>query len=799
MKIKHLVLVVFLISNINTLSAQECDGNGNGITTNPQNPINPLHPLYENIFDWTQNPFDCFYFNQYNTVPNPYVTGQGGVYSLYPHDDYKPEDGWELVYADLGLDRYGNESDYKSGNLVFVLYNKYRSILRVFTRIVQISGTDIIEIELEIKNGSSYNTGILASLDNVRKPLIKFNPNNIASNTQQFINLNPAQGFTHWYYADFPINYDPCTCTPIDPNSEPPELRLSFRLVDITDIELVGKSTGNATMVEKTSTSQQSNWNRFFGANKKLQNSIEAGSKAFKTYQAFANEVVESADDISNGNAAKSNDIKSGFTNIASFLTNNVPLLSNVPYVAEALAILGSFTGGGKPNSPQEVRFPPLSIELEHLFTGTLTSNHTYGISDFYIPGSVISNPPISTGSNYNHKYPIYNEVLGLYTLLEKPKIDIYYGETFSRYDDDNQLPDPGKEARILFNIQEESVKLALNPASNLILKEAFIQVSALGNFYSIVDPTSTNVTNNTGISMTKIWTSKLIPISCISDQPIYFDYATNDFAPDISDVTTSIILFLEDPNGNKYVHKSTWETEWTPTPYPYQRDINIVNTTTNTIFIHIYNNWFNKPTFINKDYSFYLLEDHKNLSGSITQSKRAKETILIENATIYNELEITAGQRIDIKPNTTILPQTDIYIYTPMTECKDNEIPLASWEDILDACNSPEYISSKIHKRLKDDEYEYSLAELNMVKVSVFPNPVSDYVSLDFENIPRNYSSKIFITDMNGRLLLSENIENNRGFNNHSISVGNLSAGIYILHIPKLDGTVQTEKLIIQ
>ena len=88
---------------------QEC--NKNNIFTNPEYPENPIHTEYENVFDWTESYYHSFFLNNYTNIPNPYITGQGGVSQLYLQDDYKPEDGWELIRYNKGYLNFWEDDD----------------------------------------------------------------------------------------------------------------------------------------------------------------------------------------------------------------------------------------------------------------------------------------------------------------------------------------------------------------------------------------------------------------------------------------------------------------------------------------------------------------------------------------------------------------------------------------------------------------------------------------------------------------------------------------------------------------
>lgn len=276
---KHILFILCISGLNNPIVSQEIPCQEKGITTNPDYPVNEHHPNYSNTFDWRTNFFNGYYFNSMNpNIPNPYITNQGGVQSLYGTDDYKTEDGWELLYVDLGLDKFGEIAPYRSGNLVIVLYNKFRSIVRVFVAITQISPSNLLEIKFQISEESPYYTAIFSPADKVMKPLKLFNRYNSYSNSQNFINLHPIHGFTHWYYADFYVGYDPCSCMPVNGLQIPSILKLKFELIETATINLSGVSVGNITMLNKhlNSSSGTANWGKFFGNVKRLQSGLEA-------------------------------------------------------------------------------------------------------------------------------------------------------------------------------------------------------------------------------------------------------------------------------------------------------------------------------------------------------------------------------------------------------------------------------------------------------------------------------------------------------------------------------------------
>lgn len=241
---KRIFILLLIVGFTASLLAQEHPCPPNGIITNPDNSVNNLHPDYRNVFfDWTKEVYDVD-FGLINEQGNPYSSNNAGVYHLYNTGDYQPADGWELLYVDFGLDKLGEPlpSGSKSGHLIFILYNKYRSIVRIFVAIDEKDQNNLCEIELSME-GSQYTTAVLGSVDKVQQPLKSFDPLNVASNTQKY--TTSTDNNVPWHYADFPVNYDPCTCEA--PPSFPAAnslMHFKVHLIEKAKIELNGFSSG---------------------------------------------------------------------------------------------------------------------------------------------------------------------------------------------------------------------------------------------------------------------------------------------------------------------------------------------------------------------------------------------------------------------------------------------------------------------------------------------------------------------------------------------------------------------------
>lgn len=434
MKKLHTLLLFYALAL--PLAGQDEPCTPTGVTTNPDEPINDLHPFYRNeYFDWRLSEYDAQLDENelIRRMTNPNEYPGGGVYHLADAGDYLPEDGWELLSVDLGLDRNGNWNPQGAGGEIYIiLYNKYRSLIRVFVAIAEVPENNLVEIILRMNGG--YNTALFASIDKVQQPLKHFDPRIVASNTQKF--YNSAEGPPNWFYADFPVNYDPCTCVPVEDQTS--EILLDVNLLRKGQIRLEGSSGGTIKIDKQSSTSSSNDyWKDFYGTVKNVSGTIKAGRKGYKDFDVFKKDVKGTADSTS-ASSSKKTDMKSGMDNLGSFLTDNIPGLKFVPYASEALAIIDFFVGGGKKEGPTKVIFPPMSIQLEHSFSGSLSFASPYFLRGIYTPGSIFT-PQNNTANgdpkpNGDEKYPIYNEILGAYTLLEKPKVEIYGGFVTRQY-----------------------------------------------------------------------------------------------------------------------------------------------------------------------------------------------------------------------------------------------------------------------------------------------------------------------------------------------------------------------------
>ncbi|MEL6133296.1 MAG: hypothetical protein AAFR59_08040, partial [Bacteroidota bacterium] len=227
-------LIAFLMALLKV--SGQCNDNTQ-ITTDPADPSNTENPAKENtFFDWQQPNFSLYQtidnISTTATIPSPYnQTGNAEVAHLYLSDDYKPEDGWELLARNLGYKDDGTTVSDLS-NPYIILYNRYQGLMRCFISIGQ-READYKGIVFELffnEAVTTRSTALLQSMSPIIEPTKTLNPIiTRAAAVSEFI-----QEPRKWMMAEFELAYDPCTCTSWS------VLELDVRLADTVDIVMSG-------------------------------------------------------------------------------------------------------------------------------------------------------------------------------------------------------------------------------------------------------------------------------------------------------------------------------------------------------------------------------------------------------------------------------------------------------------------------------------------------------------------------------------------------------------------------------
>lgn len=454
------------------------------INTDVPYKINTERPALTNNWDWTATDFaNSMTSSQFNqaTVKNPYYELNGinrdaiwGKYfpqtswaSLKPDSfpNLNPRRGWQLISYNFGKDYLGNT--YTSTNDLkdphFMIYNKYTGQLRLLFTVENNGGTfNSVNIYLGFPQTGNNTNGVggnpsgnilgsglfsmykdpIQTLDEVSNPWV--------------VSPAPANGGTQWSVADYTLQYDPCVC---NNNSE---LKFIFQNFATQSIELSGRGQGiispfnrdgsNPALFGKEYMNQVSTGFRSNG--NFMMNSADALAKTLyvppmpwfeKLIKNGLNKAFNAA--ITGGLGFAGSYLSSAMSSeITPWINQSVKNNKDFAWAIKQLGMKGDTTGGITQYKDDAV------AKALAGFLGTATSGFSMQLFDTKEPGPTnyffhefeikmvgtasgeydaqrdkiyLQNPGSLNSKSINPTklYPLYNEPLGLFAMLRKPKM----------------------------------------------------------------------------------------------------------------------------------------------------------------------------------------------------------------------------------------------------------------------------------------------------------------------------------------------------------------------------------------
>lgn len=387
--------------------------NINGISTNPANPINTQLPSKLNsFFDWQlerwqvkplSNQGNC---TRQDSLTSPFFRLDNAE-ELRVSKDMKWDDGWELIIRRVGLTDQNQPLPDNDPDVTVVLYNKYTGILRIMLQTCRGADYNAAQILLQFDGTSSMKTDLL-----------EFSRGNIYALDKKFTSAIGSAGYDYsnnnskWFYADFPMMFDPCT--PLYQS----KLNIVSKLITTSQIALIGKISGDIYTKDVAGKASVEKPGSFSWLNK----TFLAASKFAQAFPSdTAQMVAEWLQYVSNQQNNNTNNI-SAVQQLAASI-NTIPFLkqglSSVPWLKGALAAFDVLISGGKkadPSGPQTVKVMPLVVNLTANLQGTISTDAKYHDVIFTNPGS--KDAHLDPGG-----YPYYNEVLGVFNLIKTPEV----------------------------------------------------------------------------------------------------------------------------------------------------------------------------------------------------------------------------------------------------------------------------------------------------------------------------------------------------------------------------------------
>jgi hypothetical protein len=305
--------------------------------------------------------------------PMPWQSQSGSYIDASIINDYKPTDGWDLVYNTFNTTVFPFANTEPAGGLYFALYNRYRGLLRFYLYIPP----SLFGNSSDIEHGLSLYTanGSTSSMLNFEGSDIVNAGTNITAFTKTN-NTGVAVG-GGWYAMQYEIAYDPNFSTTTYPN-----LGFSWnsRTVNISQINLDGTQAGTIS----GNITQQSGGFDWTG------NLFNAGLAAVEVY----------------GTAGVS-------TTFGNTLGGKLITASASGFQGTVSSLFSGIFGGNS-NNPEEV---DLKMNTNLSLNGTLTGSQPLFPNTLVVPGQTVSNtvgaPP-----------PLINDPLGVFNLTGTPTID---------------------------------------------------------------------------------------------------------------------------------------------------------------------------------------------------------------------------------------------------------------------------------------------------------------------------------------------------------------------------------------
>ncbi len=482
------------------ISYSQCD---NQVNTNPNNATNLALPdvsgqvnspdsRYLNGFNWWADGFYPLTNMQYNPT-QPYVdisNVQDPNSVPYYHyliealgaEEMNPQNGWELLMVNLG--RYpDNITPAPTTTLREIpyigLYNKYTGILRMFVQYGYNAPPNLAVDGLKIN--IFYSTGSNATN---KSTILRLG--NGKDNTLDQVNPNPfltaicppnGSAVSQWMSADFQLTYDPCVCV------FPTMLSVQFRFFSETDFKLTGR--GISVEDDLIQNDQIANLDFLSGVSADNKNGYIIYEKMASLAQDYIDDMEAYQQELAAGGKYNEQVEKKllavkifkqvvnvgliaatgspGFAQFALawpalvFTTtddNNQIIVDDektLAFYGKIEEILGEYANTfiseslKKKDNPTEPVMPTVTLS-EMQFSGVLNNESFAPLVLMSTPGSFKNNPTQIDvpSSNQPQAYPVYNQPVGVFSLLETPKMSQSKSSRVSTYDcQDVYTPNP--------------------------------------------------------------------------------------------------------------------------------------------------------------------------------------------------------------------------------------------------------------------------------------------------------------------------------------------------------------------
>jgi hypothetical protein len=360
-------------------------------------------------WDWTVNTTYPLYVSSLAAPVNvllPYYAATGpaaGDLNISGDRDILPSQGWVLVVRDFGSSTSPTPLPY------FMLYNKYRGILRLFYWSTLPSSFDHAAASLHFQQTTAAKTAALMTLsDSSQLTVDGYNP----SRAEIVIGKIAWQ---QWSYLDFDLaGYDPNLASKTDPT-------LVFDLTGVNTTSLVASGTIDLNQVLEVNQPNSSNG---------FQNIVNGVVTAFTKPAARYKQIADAQEVYKK---LGQDHLSTWWGQYLSQIGTTLSGASWLRALGPVVGVLESIFGGGS-SSPSQPK--PLIFNGQVTLNGTLTSQSVLYSIILRVPGAIHADP---TNDAISNVLPLYDHPLGVFNLLSVPTVDTYIqdgiGYCYNGYD----------------------------------------------------------------------------------------------------------------------------------------------------------------------------------------------------------------------------------------------------------------------------------------------------------------------------------------------------------------------------
>ena len=794
---RYFIVFAFLLGGVTVIAQQPCPPNNPIITTEPQD-LGPLNTsnFKINQFDWTLNPFHVNSPN-YDPQQSPFIGSpfyQTNTQLSYLNDgidsDFQWDDGWELIQRGFGYVMGGDPHNPPSNgsnsvpdntqNLIapyLILYNKFEAKLRVFGAIGQTQlGYNSVAVKLRFQNQNQVSA-LLSNHSSVAQVMSE----NTSAVEIKALASYPADKYL-FFHADFPMAYDPCTC------KFDSDIDVKFSLIDNMSVNLYGRFVGTNTTIGSGGGSSGNIDNRFLSA---LQSDmfdgtdVVAGAITYKNISDLEDQLKEAAEDPKTDPLEHWKNALEILKFGASLAGIYVPELGidndyfkkdgRFSKDVKAVGLVSDFFVARIKNastSSNTNSSKPTMIEGEAIFSGSIVDDDSYGWgAQMAVPGSKSSN------NATEHRFPLYNESLGLFAVMNKPEVkhvDLLVNQQM--YCGPYGLPTLTHNHQYQF----DNLEYVFNPAAEVNETNTYMYGSL--EFHS--SGKDLGLTKNLFKLRDSVYMTPMLPLECLSDLLIEYGHDGSPSPPcgvyaghdSVTKAYLKTVIMFEftrtDAMGIpqrsvqifKYPISLTSGTATTVIDYPTERDIQASHFTSTNI-----------ETF----YAWNVV----NITGDLTADPGV-------------EVNIYAGDEINVEPGVEIGPGINLQIGLP-TSCNNPISPTT----LGTFCTDGRYKANVASTRVMNPDYKPNNPGFEMLNLALTsrPNPFDTSTLLEY-TLPESIQVDLRVFDLTGKEVMQLVAGEYQEAGDHQIKVsGNsLSPGVYsaILRTPKGSKTVKLVKI---